>query len=52
MVGDDPKNKDNTWESYDTAINHNYPYCINPSDSTKQLHVNDVLTDINYVDLS
>lgn len=51
MEGDDPKTKDCIGESSGTAIDHNSPYYIHPSDSPKQLHMN-VLMDINYIDWS
>ena len=31
---------------------HNSPYYIHPSDYPRQMHVNDVLTDANYIDWS
>ncbi|KAJ0457906.1 putative transcription factor interactor and regulator CCHC(Zn) family [Helianthus annuus] len=50
MAGDkDPKD---TEGSSGVVINHNSPYYLHPSDFPKQLHVNDVLTDSNYVDWS
>ncbi|XP_076945795.1 uncharacterized protein LOC143617003 [Bidens hawaiensis] len=33
-----------------TTIDHDSPYYLHPSDFPKQLHVNDVLTDNNFVD--
>ncbi|KAJ0547746.1 putative retrotransposon gag domain, retrotransposon Copia-like protein [Helianthus annuus] len=46
MAGNDkekPKNQEN-------AINHDSPYYIHASDYPRQMHVNDVLTDNNYID--
>lgn len=48
MAGDQPKTGSGTGENSGTAIDHNSPYYLHPSDFPKQLHVNDVLTDINY----
>ncbi|XP_076883144.1 uncharacterized protein LOC143531817 [Bidens hawaiensis] len=36
--------------SNDTVMNHDSPYYLHPSDYPRQIHVNDVLTDGNYID--
>ncbi|KAJ0600120.1 putative retrotransposon gag domain, retrotransposon Copia-like protein [Helianthus annuus] len=48
MAGD----KENEKESSGEVIDHNSPYYIHASDYPRQMHVNDVLTDANYIDWS
>ncbi|KAI3511071.1 hypothetical protein L1887_18215 [Cichorium endivia] len=51
MTGTDPKDKTHTGEG-SGGINHESPYYLHPSDVPRQLHVNEVLTDTNYIDWS
>ena len=48
MAGDKPEANKNDG----ATIDHNSPYYLHPSDYPRQLHVNDVLTDGNYIDWS
>ncbi|XP_023757004.1 uncharacterized protein LOC111905550 [Lactuca sativa] len=47
-----PKDDLSSGENSGTGIDHSSPFYIHPSDFPKQLHVNEVLTDNNYVDWS
>ncbi|GJS25461.1 LTR copia-type gag-polypeptide [Tanacetum coccineum] len=47
-MGDDGK-KENT-KTDATQPDHNSPYYLHPSDYPRQMHVNDALTDSNYLD--
>jgi hypothetical protein len=50
MTGGDKSKDKETEGNPSMAIDHNSTYYIHPSDFPKQLHVNDVLTDNNYID--
>ncbi|KAM0044266.1 putative retrotransposon gag domain, retrotransposon Copia-like protein [Helianthus debilis subsp. tardiflorus] len=50
MAGDEAHNKNKDGDGSGGAISHDSPYYLHPSDYPKQLHVNDVLTDNNYID--
>ncbi|GKC15713.1 putative RNA-directed DNA polymerase [Tanacetum coccineum] len=52
MVGDDVQIKNKDGEGSNSGITYDSPYYLYPSDYPKQLHVNEVLTDNNFVDWS
>ncbi|KAK1423454.1 hypothetical protein QVD17_18757 [Tagetes erecta] len=54
MAGDEEKKTDESvLDKKDEGVpNHNSPYYIHPSDYPRQMHVNDHLTDGNYIDWS
>lgn len=50
MIGNGkPKHKSDVGEGSSIAIDHSSPYYLHPSDFPKQLYVNEVLIDNNYV---
>lgn len=52
MAEDKDTNKPKTREASGGVIDHSSLYYLHPSDYPKQLHVNDILTDNNYLDWS
>ncbi|PWA64814.1 gag-polypeptide of LTR copia-type [Artemisia annua] len=52
MAGEDGQNKNKTREDSSGGISYDSPYYLHPSDYPKQLHVNEILTDINFADWS